>query len=197
MDQKHELALIVENWNLLKHPFYEAWTSGTLTLESLQIYAREYGAFIETLPLGWRSLKDEETAGEEIEHADLWKTFTDEIGGTKTDPQFTETVALVITAELLFSQPATALGALYAFEVQQPATAASKLDGLNKWYDISAAGNNYFELHSTNWHESQKILTQINALPGDEQKSALKACSIMSEALWNGLTGIHKRTCAN
>jgi pyrroloquinoline-quinone synthase len=195
MDRKQELTRVVEKWNLLRHPFYQAWSAGTLPVEALQVYAREYGAFIESLPQGWRTLGDEETAHEETEHAELWDAFAGSLNATKGAPGITETEALAQTAQALFAQPATALGALYAFEVQQPATAASKLDGLKKWYRMDEAGGKYFEAHSANWHESEKILAQINALPAKEQKKALEACATMSEALWNGLTGIHKKTC--
>ncbi len=197
MDQGHALTTIVEQWNLLKHPFYQAWSAGTLEVKDLQIYAREYGAFIKTLPQGWLVLNDPETAKEEIDHVEHWIAFTNDLGTETGDPQFPETIALVQIAQKLFSLPSTALGALYAFEVQQPATAKSKLDGLNKWYDINEAGKNYFKLHSKNWHESEKILTQINGLSPDNQKIALKACATMSAALWDALSGIHKETCTN
>jgi pyrroloquinoline-quinone synthase len=197
MDLTSELTKIVKHWSLLKHPFYEAWTSGKLSVEALQVYAREYGAFIETLPEGWSTLNDDETAQEEKEHIEMWEAFTRDIGTKSGLPELIETIALARTARQLFARPATALGALYAFEVQQPETALSKLDGLNKWYDLSDIGKVYFKIHSANEHESRKILDLINALSEDDQREALDACSEMSEALWNGLTGIQTITCKN
>jgi pyrroloquinoline-quinone synthase len=197
MDQGRALTTIVEQWNLLKHPFYQAWSAGTLEVKDLQIYAREYGAFIKTLPQGWLVLDDPDTAEEENEHVEDWNAFTNDLGAETGVPQLPEAISLVQIAQKLFSQPSTALGALYAFEVQQPATAESKLNGLNKWYNINEAGKNYFKLHSKNWHESEKILTQINALSPDKQEIALEACANMSEALWDALSGIHKETCTN
>ena len=195
MNRKNELMEIVEKWNLLKHPFYQAWSAGKLPVQALQVYAREYGAFIETLPQGWMALNDTDTAHEEMEHSEFWGDFTKSLNTETGTPNIAEVAALKQTAQMLFASPATALGALYAFEVQQPATALSKLDGLNKWYHLEAAGKKYFEAHTANWHESRKILTQINTLSFEEQKKALEACSSMAEALWNGLTGIHKNTC--
>ncbi len=197
MNRKRELAGIVEKWNLLKHPFYRAWSAGSLPVEALQVYAREYDAFIRTLPQGWLTLQDAETAHEEEEHAELWADFARSLNAGTGLPQIGATADLVQMAQSLFVQPATALGALYAFEVQQPATAASKLDGLNKWYGLEDAGKKYFEAHTANWHESEKILEQINKLPLNEQERALKACAEMAEALWQGLTGIHDKVCTS
>jgi pyrroloquinoline-quinone synthase len=195
MDRTQELNEIVEKWNLLKHPFYRAWSTGDLPVQALQVYAREYGAFIETLPQGWLTLDDSATAHEEKEHAEFWHGFSRSLEASAGEPVIEQTTSLTETARTLFSAPATALGALYAFEVQQPATAKSKLDGLKKWYPVGRAGEKYFEVHSTNWHESEKILAQINALPFEEQERTLEACAKMSEALWNGLSGIYEDTC--
>lgn len=197
MDRTQELNEIVEKWNLLKHPFYQAWSAGALPIEALQIYAREYGAFIKTLPQGWLTLNDAETAHEEKGHAELWHDFCKSLGTQEGLPEIPQTASLAQTAKSLFAMPAAALGALYAFEVQQPATAKSKLDGLRNWYKISEAGEKYFAAHSANWHESEKILAQINVLPFSEQEQTLEACAKMSEALWNGLTGIYEKTCQN
>ena len=59
---KQQLDTILEKWDLLKHPFYQAWSAGTLPVEALQVYAREYGNFIANLPRGWETLNDAATA---------------------------------------------------------------------------------------------------------------------------------------
>lgn len=48
---------------LLKHPFYQAWESGELPVDALRTYAREYGAFIATMPQGWETLNDPRYSG--------------------------------------------------------------------------------------------------------------------------------------
>src|SRR5439155_20979030 len=35
---------------MLKHPFYQAWTEGRLTLETLRAYARQYFHHVEAFP---------------------------------------------------------------------------------------------------------------------------------------------------
>jgi pyrroloquinoline-quinone synthase len=36
------LDALIEEYHLLKHPFYQAWTKGTLSREALQLYAEQY-----------------------------------------------------------------------------------------------------------------------------------------------------------
>jgi pyrroloquinoline-quinone synthase len=192
---KQKLDPILEKWNLLKHPFYQAWSAGTLPVDALQVYAREYGNFISTLPRAWETLGDSETAQEEREHAELWTDFTAAVGAFTADASLPQTVNLVRASDALFAARASALGALYAFEAQQPATAQSKLDGLKTHYALPREVEPYFEVHSVNWHESEKILRQLDALPAEEQAQALAACERLAESLWDALTGIHEATC--
>jgi pyrroloquinoline-quinone synthase len=72
MTIKQRLDSTLEKWDLLKHPFYQSWSAGTLPVEALKVYASEYGAFINILTVGWQTLDDPETAKEEQEHAELW-----------------------------------------------------------------------------------------------------------------------------
>lgn len=194
---REQLDPILEKWNLLKHPFYQAWSAGSLPVEALQVYAREYGNFIANLPRGWETLNDPETAAEEREHADLWTDFTAAVGGFSAEPSLPQTESLARGSAELFAARASALGALYAFEAQQPATAKSKLEGLKTHYRLPQGVEPYFVLHSANEHESEKILRQLEALTGEEQAQALAACERMAESLWDALTGIHEATCVN
>ena len=194
---KQQLDTVLEKWNLLKHPFYQAWSAGTLPVDALQVYAREYGNFIATLPLGWETLNDAETADEEREHAEMWTDFTAALGSFSADASLPQTSNLVSTSRTLFAARASALGAMYAFEAQQPATAQSKLDGLKTHYKLPQGVEPYFEVHANNGHESEKILRMLESLPANEQAEALAACDTMAQSLWDALTGIHDATCVN
>lgn len=186
---------ILEKWDLLKHPFYQAWSAGTLPLEALKVYAREYGAFIGTLHEGWNTLNDAATADEEREHTEMWKEFASALGAKVGEPEITQVAELVRVAHELFASSAAALGAMYAFEAQQPETAKSKLHGLKTHYALPSAVEAYFEVHSTNWRESEKIMKQIKVLSAQEKQQALAACEKMAASLWDALTGIHDKTC--
>ncbi|MDE0323446.1 MAG: iron-containing redox enzyme family protein [Candidatus Poribacteria bacterium] len=196
MDFKQTLDSKIADYNLLNHPFYQAWSAGELPVEALRSYAREYGAFISMMPGGWETLNDAEIAAEETEHIDLWADFAAGLDTTVTEAQIPQVKALMETADELFSEPTTALGALYAFEVQQPATAQSKLRGLKAFYQLPKSVEPYFETHSHNEHEAEKLLAYIGALPSDSHGTVVQACEKMSAALWDALTGIHDAECA-
>ena len=196
MDFKQALDSKIADYNLLNHPFYQAWSAGELPVEALRSYAREYGAFISMMPEGWETLNDAEIAAEETEHIDLWADFAAGLDTTVTEAQIPQVKALMETAGELFSEPTTALGALYAFEAQQPATAQSKLTGLKAFYQLPKSVEPYFETHSHNEHEAEKLLTYIGTLPSDSYATVVQACEKMSAALWDALTGIHDAECA-
>lgn len=192
MSIKENLDLAVSKRNLLEHPFYQAWSAGTLPVDALRTYAGEYGAFIDMLPAAWDTLQDVETAEEEREHAGLWDRFASALD-TRVPAMaaLPEVRALTETAERLFRDPVSAAGALYAFEVQQPATAQSKLTGLKTHYRLPSGVEPYFEIHSHNEHEARKLAVRIDSFPADDQRRAVQACSDMAEALWNALSGIY------
>ena len=196
MDIKQALDNKISNYSLLNHPFYQAWSAGELPVDALKCYAREYGAFISTLPKGWETLDDPETAEEETEHIDMWADFADGLNTHVSEAQVPQVNTLLETAEKLFSDGETALGALYAFEAQQPETAKSKLAGLKAFYQLPEKVEPYFETHSHNEHEAEKLLARIAELSPDAQQTVVHACEQMSSALWDALTGIHDAECA-
>lgn len=196
MDFKQALDSKITDHNLLNHPFYQAWSAGELPLNALRAYAREYGAFISTIPNGWEALDDTEIAAEEIEHIDLWADFATGLNTTVSEAEIPQVKALVETANELFSERATALGALYAFEAQQPATAESKLVGLKAFYQLPKTVEPYFETHSHNDHEAEILLERMAELPSASHATVVQACEQMSIALWDALTGIHDAECA-
>ena len=126
MDFKQTLDNKIADYNLLNHPFYQAWSAGELPVEVLRTYASEYGAFIATIPNGWKTIDDAEIAAEETEHIDMWADFANGLDTVVSEAKTPQVKTLLQTADELFSEPATALGALYAFEAQQPATAQSE-----------------------------------------------------------------------
>ncbi len=191
IDIKQRLERKITDYNLLNHPFYQAWNVGELSLEALRCYAREYGAFIATIPAGWKNLEEDDIAEEETEHIEMWEDFANGLDTGISEPQIPQVKALLQVADELFSQPTTALGALYAFEAQQPATAQSKLTGLKQFYLLPETVEPYFETHSHNEHETEKLLVRIEALPAASHTTIVQACEQMSSALWNALSGIY------
>ncbi len=184
-----ELDLAVAAHDLNQHPFYRAWREGTLPRETLARYAAEYSRFIATLPEGWASLGYAAHAEEERHHAELWNQFETALAAR---PDACEEVdALVAETSKAFASRATAIGALYAFEAQQPATAKSKLDGLREHYDLGAAGEAYFALHADDYGEKDTLGAEMMKLSSDDRAIAVAACERTCRAMWRALDGVY------
>jgi len=198
MSIKNELDAVVAKYDLLGHPFYQAWSAGTLPKEALASYAAEYGAFVQTVPAGWAAHGDVTTSIEEVQHAVLWERFANALGTTSLcEPRLNATRELVDECKELYKSPATALGGLYAFEAQQPNTAKSKIEGLEAHYnDLPEDVKPYFAVHIDDIHEREWIIERLSALPEAEQKEAIAACEKVAKGLWDALSEIHVPYCA-
>lgn len=185
------LDAAIDGHRLLDHPFYQAWNDGTLTTDQLATYAREYGSFIAGIDAGWAQVGNEEHAEEEREHARLWSDFASELGTEIDAPSIAETKQLMDTAARLFAEPASAYGALYAFEAQQPDTSETKLVGLDTHYPMGERARRYFEVHAGDYGEAQMIVDALDDFDDAAKTRAVAACEEMSTALWDALTGVH------
>jgi len=150
--------------SLLTHEFYKTWSAGMLTREALAGYAKEYFALVKAVPemmepmvvsapAGLRADIEEQRA-EEASHIPLWAAFAEAFGITRDElesheplPETKEAVALMksLTAED-FGKAACAM---YALELEIPAIAKTKLEGLEKLYGITGdAPLEYFREHN-------------------------------------------------
>lgn len=189
--RKQILDTIIENKCLLKHPFYQAWNMGTLSHSDLAVYATQYGEFIDMIATGWEAAGDPAVAAEEREHAVLWTDFATDLNAPRPAPaRLAEIDDLVALASTTFSNRPQALGALYAFEHQQPATAKSKLEGLRKHYNLAPSAEVYFDIHQDDEDEPRWLAEQMDALSPVEFEMSRAACEEMATALWRGLDGV-------
>jgi pyrroloquinoline-quinone synthase len=195
MIHQQNLDQSIARWNLLESPFYRAWSAGTLPVEALRVYAREYGAFIERVADGWSAHGDQATAQVEREHVELWRGFAQALGTDIGEAQTPAVKALVETTDRLFRDRAASLGALYAFEMQQPLTAASKLEGLRAHYHLPASAEVYFEAHKDDWDEPATLRSRMDGLTPAGAEIAEAACEEMSKALREALDGLAAEHC--
>jgi pyrroloquinoline-quinone synthase len=184
-----ELEAMVARHDLNQHPFYRAWRAGTLPRAKLAEYAREYTPFIESIELGWRRLGHPDHAGTEREHAELWGAFREALGPGRA-PSCPEARALVEEAHRAFSDPVESIGALYAFEAQQPSTARSKLDGLRAHYAIAEEAAAYFSIHADDYGEREKLSDLAANLTASDYARAVDACERACKAMWSALSRI-------
>lgn len=190
MDRVAELDAIIEQFNLNKHPFYQDWRMGTLPVEKLRAYGGEYAAFVNTIDEGWDTVGEHGYAEEEREHERLWAQFQLSIGSymAAKNPQ---TATLVSAAQNAFSVAPDAIGALYAFEAQQPYTSQSKLDGLNEHYKVDEKGKEYFVVHANDLAEAENLRGKVANLSDAEFARAKTACAVVCAAMWGALDGVY------
>lgn len=192
MDTRAQFDAVIAEYDLLQHPFYQAWSAGTLPVEALQDYANDWAGFIGLVPQGWASHGDEAVAVEELEHRVLWEGFANGLGVETGEVRSEGARRLADAAARRFSSPAGSLGALYAFEAQQPHTSASKLKGLREHYSLPEGAHTYFEVHETDFAEPALLMERIEALDEAGRAEALEACREVAKALWDGLSSLHE-----
>jgi len=158
-----QIDKIIEERSLLKHPFYQMWSDGKLTLDSLAGYSKEYFQLVKVVPSLMTPIIEKapnsvvgeliENQQEEFTHINSWIKFAKELGVSeekliqyngleKTRKAISE------LSELMNSFEGGAC-AMYAFEKEIPKISQTKLDGLKEYYGMSNADSTeYFKLHT-------------------------------------------------
>lgn len=207
-----QVAETLARYNLLKHPFYQAWSKGELTPGQLAFYGAQYGKHVAAFPTYLTRLHSRledgparrailaNAADEESEtasHADLWRQFAEGIGANAGPGiEVEEVTALVETFRAIAERASLpqALGAFYAYESQVPEVAREKLSGLKKFYGASERMGEYFAIHMTaDLHHSAVWRRLIDRRLADEPgcgAEVLEGVECASAALWNALDGI-------
>lgn len=157
--------------SLLKHPFYQQWSAGELSVERLRNYAIQYYRHVAAFPRYLSALHSrcddpatrqvllenliEEERGPE-NHPELWLRFAGALGVTREAVLAAEALpaadALVATFDRLSRELplAAGLGALYVYESQVAAVAGVKIDGLKRFYGFPDAADNAGEADDSN-----------------------------------------------
>ena len=204
------LNLLSAEMSLLKHPFYQAWTAGTLTADRLRNYAVQYYQHVAVFPRylsGLHSrcediktrqhllenLIDEERGPDN--HPELWLRFAEALGVTRDEvlaaAPLPATTALINTFTHLSQTlpPAAGLAALYVYETQVAEVVTAKIDGLRKFYGIeNAAGVQFFTEHrDTDPYHAKAVaeLIERNHVGADDQAVALEAARTALKAVWD------------
>jgi pyrroloquinoline-quinone synthase len=206
----------LDRYDLLQHPFYQAWSKGELTREDLCEYAAEYWHHVSAFPaylsalhsqlpdgklrrvvLG--NLAEEEGLHDGIPHSDLWMDFARGMGADEDSVRAREigpqTRALLEQFRATMEgSPAAALTALYAYESRVPAIAKTKAEGLQNHYGANDSTRRYFTVHKlADVHHARvwrnALADELAAHPEDSD-AALAAGEDAARALWETLDGI-------
>ena len=208
-------------YNLLTHPFYQAWSRGELTRDDLCAYAAEYWHHVSAFPTYLSALHsrlpDSETRREVLRnlaeeegtdsqtarpHSDLWMDFATGMGATRTDverhtvqPEMA-TLLATFRAAMQEQKPAAAMAALYAYESKVPQIAVTKAEGLANHYSADAATAKYFTLHQTAdvAHAAvwRELIDKELAADPAAADATLDSAERAARALWTALDGVER-----
>jgi pyrroloquinoline-quinone synthase len=208
----------IAHYDLLCHPYYQAWTAGQLKREDLREYASDYYHHVAAFPsylsalhsrLGdgelrrtvLRNLCDEEIAGRS--HSELWLDFAEGMGADREHvrqcaprPEVDDLIRHFRSVAQEGST-AEALAVFYAYESQVPRVAKAKVDGLAERYGADAKACAYFKLHQfadvEHSHVWRELLSgEIGAHP-EHAVGALAAADNAALALMHVLDGMEAR----
>ena len=153
---------LIEQHSLLKHQFYQMWSDGKLSQESLSGYSKEYFQLVKQVPSFVASVAkyapqsnlDELRANqkEESEHIVPWTRFAKALGVSESELEkyggLEKTRKAISEMSSLMGSLEGGAAAMYALEKEIPKISQTKLEGLNKFYGITDYdATQYFEIH--------------------------------------------------
>ena len=190
----------LDEFHLLKHPFYKSWNEGKLNREIIKDYAEQYFHHVKAFPryisathsichdiekrkILLENLQDEEKKG--AEHPKLWKNFAIAMGADKKKIENVKQYSFTKNLIKNFfkngrSSYAEGLGSLYTYERQVPEIAETKIRGLKRFYGVSSKkGLEFFEVHkAADVHHRKACEKLLDSLSAKEQKKAEKAANL-------------------
>jgi len=216
-----DVRAIIDERSLLKHPFYQAWQRGELTLEHLRGYAGQYYHHVLAFPQyvsGAHAICPEQGARQELlenlieeerggeNHPELWLRFGEGVGATREGIEgsapLPETDALVATFRdaTMRRSFAEACAALYVYESQVPEVAKTKIAGLKQFYGIADERSlQFFEVHIGADEVHAEVgagMVRGNTRTDGERARVVATARECADALWGFLDGVHREYVA-
>ena len=212
-----KLNHVIEQYSLLKHPYYQAWNKGKLSRESLAQYSKQYYGHVRSFPvylsavhsrcddievrqLLLENLMDEEHGDEN--HPEMWLRFAEGLGVSRDEmhsatllPQTGESID-ALKSLTTSDNYLRGVAALYAFESQVPEIARTKREGLKSFYRIEDESTvSYFTVHEEAdlIHRGQeREILATRATDPASQSEVLKAAEASARAMWTFLDGVYE-----
>jgi len=196
----------IEKRSVLKHPFYQAWSNGELSLDVLRGYAKEYYHLVKHIPImvekiaaHVKSSDVEENLRDERDHVALWIRFAYALGISKEELEAYEPSSKVRSAVdsmlRLMDDPIRGIAAMYAYEAELPKVSMTKLDGLIKHYNLNSIDAiEYHRVHSMVDIKHAAVWRKLlNRLSDKEHEEAYNAAveSLVAQNLL--LDGVYER----
>jgi pyrroloquinoline-quinone synthase len=210
MTLSERLVGLIRERDLLKHPFYQAWTKGTLSLDVLRMYAAQYYRHVEAFPrfvssvhsrcpnINARKVLLENLVDEELhgtDHPTLWLEFARGLGLEEADvksatplPETRDSVNAFY--ELTGGDWRGGLCALHAYEQQVPEVSTSKIEGLKAHYGVDEPrALSFFTTHQQYDVQHSRAVAALIDQHADPEASEV-ATRQAAGALWTFLDGV-------
>jgi pyrroloquinoline-quinone synthase len=209
---------LIEKHHLLKHPFYQAWTQGTLSRDELALYAEQYYQHVRAFPENLRTLASRtngnlgamvtENLSEELDavapHPMLWRQFAQSMGVSETSIEEARPLpgvaALLDTLDELSAHGslAQAVAAFYAYEAQVPEIASQKISGLRKFYGVNETRSlAYFAVHEeADVRHRAAWRSWLASQENLDEVEVLCAAERTLKALWGALDAVYPQGCS-
>jgi pyrroloquinoline-quinone synthase len=208
---------IIAERSLLKHPFYQAWNAGTLPIDAMREYAKQYFHFEAAFPTYLSAvhsrcespaarqaildnLWDEEHGPDN--HVALWLRFCEGLGLTEAEVRASEplpeTRALVDGfRSVCFTRPyVEGMAALYAYESQAPEIARQKIAGLKKNYGIADERTlSFFTVHEeadVAHSGAEREVVAASVRSAEDRAAVEEAVRSAADRLWLFLDGAYR-----
>jgi pyrroloquinoline-quinone synthase len=196
----HSLDDNIQQKSLLKHKFYQLWSAGSLSMEDLRGYSKEYFQLVKAVPdlvgnvLEQVPLEDEQNfehvntikrnLEEEKQHVAPWVSFAESIGVTRNDlydyvcSKKTKD-AVMNMSSLTRRSLASGISTLYTFEKQLPEISAKKIEGLVNFYGVqNVKALEYFKIHQkVDIEHSELWRNLLKSMPVSLHETILDAAS--------------------
>jgi pyrroloquinoline-quinone synthase len=209
-----ELDALIARRTILAHPFYQAWTAGTLTRSQLASYARVYYPHVAAFPDYLRAAREgaslasiREELGDNLHeelhvpapHSELWIRFASALGVEQatmvsTPPTASTQTTIAAFRDLCGRDTASALAALYAYESQQPEVSRQKSSGLQQHYGVhDREALSYFDVHAeadVRHRDGERRALAACLENGATRDGILDAANAACDAYWSLLDGV-------
>jgi len=209
------LDAVIAEKHLLNHPFYQLWSQGKLTRETLREYAISYYPHVAAFPTyvsGVHANCDDASLRQELlenlieeehgkeNHPALWRKFAAALGAAESDLASSPRTAEIADAIAEFrrstkdSSVAEGLAALYAYESQIPEVSKTKREGLREFYGIEDGdATRFFSVHEhadvCHRQVERDALGRVADTP-EARERALEADRRCCDALRRALDGV-------
>ena len=193
---------ILVSRRLLAHPFYRRWEAGTLDPSELASYAAQYRHFEAALPVVLERIVDglpdgparglvqanlDDERGVPMPHLELFDSFAQAVDAPVSEPGPAVAGLVELYLSLAETSPVAALAAVAAYEVQAPAIAASKAEGLVARYGLDGSGTRFWDVHAGIDEAHGSALLDALALVADSPEQVIDPARAGADAWWSFL----------